>query len=279
MSPKDHDFLKDDLKQKLRSNKRVYGSCITVHAPRWPQLVAGAGLDFVFIDTEHMALDRSELSHMCQIYRASGLSPIVRILKPDPYLAGMAIDAGAVGVVAPYLEELQEVKDLIGATKLRPIKGKMLRELLDKKSKPSEELKHYIDRLNEGHLCILNIESIPAVERLDDLLSVEGVDGVFIGPHDLSINMDIPEQYDHPEFIKTVKLIIEKARKYTLGVGIHFSMEPERQLFWIKEGVNIVVHSSDMALFSQRLRKDLDILKSTDNNYKSANADDSSTII
>ena len=136
-------------------------------------------------------------------------------------------------------------------------------------------MKSYLDQYNFGNLCIANIESIPAVEKLDELLSIKGLDGVFIGPHDLSINMGIPEQYDHPDFIETVRMIIKKARKYTLGTGIHFSFTPQRQAFWVKEGVNIIVHSSDMALFSQRLRADMEIIKSTagDEKGKSSGSD------
>ncbi|XOV94112.1 MAG: HpcH/HpaI aldolase/citrate lyase family protein [Bacteroidota bacterium] len=272
-------YPKDNLKRKLSDNKTVYGTCITANPPRWPKLVAGTGLDFVFLDTEHIAIDRSELSQMCNTYQALGLTPIVRIPKPDPYLACMAVDAGAMGVIAPYLESATEIKDLVGATKYRPLKGEKLNDILSGKTAPSNTLKSYVEKYNEGVLCIVNIESIPAVEKLDELLTIDGVDAVFIGPHDLSINMGIPEQYDHPDFIKTVKLIIEKARKHTLGVGIHFSLEPERQLFWIKEGVNIVVHSSDMALFSQRLKSDLAILQSIDKNRDKTKSDDSSTTI
>ena len=128
-------------------------------------------------------------------------------------------------------------------------------------------------------MCIANIESVPAVEKLNELLSIDGLDAVFIGPHDLSINMGIPEQYDHPDFIEMVKIIIQKARQYTLGVGIHFSLEPERQLFWIREGVNIVIHSSDMALFSQKLRSDMTILKSIDPHQNAKGRDTDNTII
>lgn len=270
-------FHKDDLKQKLLRHETVYGTCITANPPRWPKLVADARLDFVFLDTEHIALDRSELSQMCNTYQALGLSPIVRIPKPDPFLASMAIDAGAIGVIAPYLEKEKDIKDLVGATKFRPLKGEKLEEFLSGKKQPDATLQNYFDQYNEGLLCIVNIESMPAVEKLDTLLTIPGVDAVFIGPHDLSINMGIPEQYDHPDFIKVVKLIIEKAKKHTLGVGIHFSIEPERQLFWIKEGVNIVVHSSDMALFSQRLQADMALLKSIDN--KQQPEDDTSSSV
>ena len=114
-------------------------------------------------------------------------------------------------VKIPEVENVDQIKELVGAAKYRPLKGEKLESLLTGKSFPSKELKSYLDNNCEGILCIANIESIPAVERLDDLLSVEGLDAVFIGPHDLSINMGIPEQYDHPDFISTVKNIISKA--------------------------------------------------------------------
>ncbi len=93
------------------------------------------------------------------------------------------------------------------------------------------------------------------------MLSVEGLDAVFIGPHDLSVSMGLPEQYDHPDFEAAVKTIIHKTRAHGKAIGIHFSLEPERQIQWMKEGANIVVHSFDLALFSQRLKHDLSVIK------------------
>ena len=254
-------FQRNKLKEKLLNGHNVYGTCISANTPIWPNLVAGANLDFVFIDTEHIPIDRSELAKMCRSYQANGLTPIVRIRKPDPYRASQAIDDGAVGVIAPYLENVDQIKKLVGATKYRPLKGEKLEAILNGTSQPNDELQSYLAEYNSGNLCIANIESIPAVERLDDLLSIDGLDAVFIGPHDLSINMGIPEQYDHPDFISTVKNIIQKARKYTLGVGIHFSLEPQRQIDWIKEGANIIIHSSDMALFSKQLKADINTIQ------------------
>jgi 4-hydroxy-2-oxoheptanedioate aldolase len=271
-------FQRDDLKKKLQQGRYVFGTCITTGTPRWAGQVVGANLDFVFLDTEHIALDRAELSSLCNQYKALGITPIVRIPKPDPYRASQVIDDGAIGVIAPYLETVDQIKELVGATKYRPLKGERLVAILAGETRNSNELKSYLDQYNHGNLCIANIESVPAVERLDDLLTVEGLDGVFIGPHDLSINMGIPEQYDHPDFIAMVKTIIQKSRKYTLGVGIHFSLEPERQAFWINEGVNIVVHSSDMALFSQRLRADMAILRQAAGTTATTSGTDQSTI-
>jgi 2-keto-3-deoxy-L-rhamnonate aldolase RhmA len=253
---------RDSLKRKLRDGAKVYGTCVTVTSPTWPQVVAGTGVDFVFIDTEHIPLDRADLSRLCQVYTALNVTPIVRIPKPDPFLACQAIDGGAIGVVAPYLEEVREFRELAGAIKYRPLKGEKLAAILSGEEQLSPELDAYIRNYNKGNLFIANIESVPAMERLDELLLEPGLDGVFIGPHDLSVSMDLPEQYDHPEFENAVKTIIQKTRARRLHVGIHFSLEPERQIKWVAEGANMVVHSFDIALFKQRLAADLQLIRS-----------------
>lgn len=250
-----------NLKDKLSSGQIIYGTCITSGTSARRNAAIGCGLDFVFIDTEHIALDRGELSQMCRSYKANQIAPIVRILSPDPHHASQAIDDGAVGVIAPYLETEDQIRDLVGATKLRPLKGEKLRRIQDGSDLISEDLGSYLEDYNRGVLTIANIESVPALENLEKLLSVDGLDAVFIGPHDLSINMGIPEQYDHPDFIAAVKSIIKAARKHTLGVGIHFSLEPERQIYWIREGVNIIIHSSDIALFEQKLKADMQLIR------------------
>lgn len=239
----------------------MYGTCITSTAPMWPVTLQRAGLDFVFLDTEHIPLDRAELARLCQIFRAYGITPIVRIPKPDPFLACQVIDGGAVGVIAPYLESVDQVVDLVGATKYRPLKGERLNRFLSGKEQMPDDLRQYLEAHNAGNICIANIESVPALERLDALLSVPGLDAVFIGPHDLSVSLGIPEQYDHPEFLAAVRQIIQTTRQKGLSVGIHFSQSPERQIYWMKEGVNIVVHSFDVALFGQRLRHDIGSIK------------------
>lgn len=254
---------KDHLVHKLQQGANVYGTCVTATSPSWQIATAGAGVDFVFIDTEHIPLDRSDLSKLCQTYVALGVTPIVRITKPDPFLACQVIDGGAIGVVAPYLEESQQFIDLVGAVKFRPLKGEKLHRILQGEDILSPDLDSYLKNYNRGNLFIANIESVPAMERLDELFTIPGLDGVFIGPHDLSVSMGLPEQYDHPEFESAVRTIIHKARANNLHVGIHFSLEPERQVHWAREGANIIVHSFDIALFRQRLSHDLQLIRTT----------------
>jgi 4-hydroxy-2-oxoheptanedioate aldolase len=252
---------KNSLLEKLQQGKNVYGTCVTSTGPMWPGAIKNAGLDFVFIDTEHIPLDRNELALLCQLYKANGIVPIVRIPSPDAYRACQAIDGGALGIVIPYIESRAQVVDLVGAVKYRPLKGALLNAYLDGSETMSAELKEYIASFNNANMCIANIESVPAMNKLDEILSIPGLDGVFIGPHDLSVSLGLPEQYDHPVFEEAVKKIIQLTRSKGLHIGIHFSLQPERQIKWVKEGANIVVHSFDIALFVQRLKQDMHIIK------------------
>ncbi|MBA4167424.1 MAG: aldolase, partial [Chitinophagaceae bacterium] len=154
-----------------------------------------------------------------------------------------------------------EIRELVGAVKYKPLKGAFLQRLIRGEEILNAEMQKYVDNFNVGNMCIANIESVAAMDILDELLSVPGLDGVFIGPHDLSVSLGVPEQYDHPVFEEAVKKIIHTTRGKGLSIGIHFSLEPERQIRWIKEGVNIVVHSFDIALFIQRLMNDMKIIK------------------
>jgi len=251
-----------NLVKKLQEGKRIYGTCFTATAPSWPLSLQKAGLDFAFIDNEHISMNRADLAKLCQVITSYGIAPIVRIPSPDHYLASQAIDAGAVGVVAPYLESVQQIRELVGAVKYKPLKGEVLRRALNGDDVLNEKTKAYVERVSAGRMAIANIESVPAMEKLDDLLSVPGLDAVFIGPHDLSVSLGHPEEYDHPVFEAAVKTIIHTARRKGLAIGIHFSLEPERQIKWIREGANIVVHSFDIALFTQRLIHDMNIIKS-----------------
>ena len=250
-----------NLLQKLKDGEIIYGTCIVSTAPVWSKSLPQSLLDYVFLDTEHIPMDRNELTMLCQVYQAKGLATIVRIPSPDPYLACMAKDAGATGVLAPYVEDIDQIKQIVGATKYRPLKGERLNRVLDGTETLEPELTKYLEKYNEGSMCMINIESIPAVNHLSSLLDVPGLDAVIIGPHDLSINMGLPEQYDHPEYEKVVRKIIHLARKKGIAAGIHFPGNPQRQIKWIKEGANIVMHSSDMGLFIQKLNEDIGLIK------------------
>ena len=245
-----------DLIQALHAGKPVFGTLIVSPSPRWPQVVSNCGLDFVFIDTEHIALGREQLSWMCQTYTALGLPPIVRIPSPDPYEATKALDGGAAGVIAPYVESAEQVKALRGAVKLRPIKGDKLQQLVNG-GDCEPELADYMNKHCARNVFIVNIESVPAIAALDEILAVPGLDAVLIGPHDLSCSLGVPEQYGHPRFLEAVRTIFSKARAAGIGAGIHFWGDMELEAGFMRDGANFIIHSSDIQLFAKHLTSEV----------------------
>jgi 4-hydroxy-2-oxoheptanedioate aldolase len=245
-----------ELRQRLRAGDRLFGTLIVSPSPRWPEVVRGCGLDFVFIDTEHIALDRAELSWMCQTYAALGLPPLVRIPSPDPDAATMALDGGAAGVVAPYVESAEQVQALRGAVKCRPLKGEKLRHVLAG-GRVEPALEQYLADGAASRVLLINVESAPALAALDSLLAVPGLDGVLIGPHDLSCSLGVPEQYEHPEFLAACGEIFRRARAVGVGAGIHFWGDVAQQRRFLELGANFLIHSADISLFQKHLRAEL----------------------
>ena len=251
-----------NLKKKLKSGKRIYGTAIVSSSTKWVEVVKQANLDFVFFDTEHIPLGRETLSNMCTIYSSIGIPPMVRIPSPDPYNACTTLDGGASAILAPYVETVEQVRGLAGAVKYRPLKGRKLQQILDGNEVMEEKLKNYIDESCKDNLLFINVESLPAVDNLQELLSVPGLDGVIIGPHDLSCSMGLPEEYTNPVFEETVSWIIKECNRRNLGIGIHLSEEPEQQVKWARAGVNIILHSSDVSLFGKILNHEISTIKS-----------------
>lgn len=246
------------LGDALRAGRRVYGTCVVSTSPHWPETVRACGLDFVFLDTEHIALGRADLAWMCRAYKALDLAPVVRIPAPDPYQATMVLDGGAGGVLVPYVETPDQVRRLKGAAKLRPLKGKRLEEALAGRASLEAELQTYLAERNASTVLMINIESVPAIERLDEILEVGGVDAVVVGPHDLTCSLGIPEQYHHPRFEAAVRRIIEISRRRGAGVGVHaFWDSLEQQIEWARLGANLVLHSADLHLFRKTLVAEL----------------------
>lgn len=253
----------NELRKRLHTGERVYGAMVVAFSPRWPDAAKGAGMDFAFIDTEHVAQNRLELSWMCQAYSAADVVPIVRIPSPDPYQAAMALDGGARGVIAPYVETVEQVQAHVGAVKYRPLKGEKLYRHLRGEEPLEPELKEYLLGRNDQNIAIVNIESSTALAALDDILAVDGLDAVLVGPNDLTTNLGIPNQYEHPRYIEAVDTIVSKARAANVGVGNHivYAGGMEQEIRWGKMGMNLIVHSMDIVAFRNGMRQELDEIK------------------
>ena len=253
----------NELRQRIRDGQRVYGSLIVADSPRWLGIIEATGLDFVFIDIEHISIDRKTLSWMCLAYRQLGKPPIVRIPSPDPYEATKALDAGACGILSPYMEKIEDVERLISAVKIRPFKGQKAVDLVSGSFEPESPLKKYLENHNKDHLLLINIESRTGVENMDKLLAYDALDGIIVGPHDLSCSYDMPEAYDDRRFVDLVSTIMKKARGMSKGAGIHVTFDAiDQEIEWAKAGANIILHKADIILFREHIERELNQIRS-----------------
>ena len=250
-----------DIRERLHDGRRTYGTHVcSLTNPLTAHMQASLEYDFVFICNEHMPIDRTETAMMCQFYAARGISPIVRVPRALDHFATMALDGGAQGIVVPYVETEEEVRRMVGAVKFRPIKGKKLDGYLSGETSPGPRMVDYLGRFNRENYLIIGIESVAAYENLDRLIAIEGVDGVFVGPHDMTTSMEIPEEYDHPDFVAVVDDIIGRSRQAGLGVGVHFcqsATNDDRYKRLIDKGMNWVLYGSDIALLECEMSKRL----------------------
>jgi 2-keto-3-deoxy-L-rhamnonate aldolase RhmA len=250
--------MKNSLIRKIENGERIYGTLVTSPSSHVVPVLAGLGLDFVFLDTEHVPLDREKLAWMCRCYAAAGLPPIVRIPSPDPNLASVALDGGAVGILAPYIETVEEVTSLVGAVKFKPLKGRRLQRLLAGERPPAVTA-DYLTRYRKDRLLFINVESSPALENLPELLRVPGLDGIIVGPHDLSVSLDLPEQYQDEKYLAALKQIAETARTAVPITGVHFmdSGKAEVAAQWTAFGYNMLILRADLVYLKRGLTEEL----------------------
>lgn len=247
----------NEIRNRLRSGDRVYGTHVVSFGNAVAaDLTSKLEMDFAFICTEHMPVDRKELSTMCHFYASKGISPIVRIPYPAAHWATMYIDAGAHGIVAPYVETIDQVQSLVGAVRYRPLKGKFLRDILDSKRMPNEKMMEYLERNNREKYLIIGIESVEAINNLEALISDDGVDGVFLGPHDITCSMEIPEEYDNPMFVNTIKDVIRRCRRLGKGVGLHGDLSN-----YLDTEMNFMINKADVIKMREKLSHEFQQLR------------------
>ena len=162
------------------------------------------------------------------------------------------------------------MKALRGAVKLRPFKGARLQSALDTGVVDGEEIAAYVKKGGDTRALVINIESQAAIDNLENMLAPElEVDAVLIGPHDLSCNLGVPEQYSHPKFVEAVKTIFKKARAAGVGAAIHHigtlfgeGMQNSDAATMVKEwGCNVIVTGGDLVFFIDGLKKALKEIK------------------
>lgn len=252
-------MLGKELRQCLHDGSKVYGTHVT-YMSNYTSIgkMLEIGLDYVFLCGEHMTLDQIERAALCRFFSSNGVAPVVRVSHPSTSEVSKALDAGAHGIVVPYVETVQQVRDMVGAVRYRPLKGQKLEELLDAGGPQTLEMIKFFEKFNSDTFLIIGIESEPAYDRLDELLAVPGVDGVFIGPHDMTTSIGHPEQYQHPKYQKIVLNTIRKCRAANIGIGVHVQPKvyPSDYMLQLMElGMNWILDGADITFVIEGMKR------------------------
>lgn len=240
------------LKEKLAAGKAVYGTLIAhLTDPAIVDVLPEGALDFVIVTPEHTAYDLAEFLPLRYALAGKGIACLARTHGRDEADIAKICDSYD-GVVVPYVEDFEEAKRLVAAAIYRPLKGKLLDRVLATGEWPSQKTRDYVAEKNADTVFVPMIESVPAVENIDGICSIPGIDALFVGPGDMTANMGIPKEYDHPDLIAAIQKVIDAGNKRNIAAGSWFGT-PEQALRTIRQGARFVVYGNDGLLLKQAM--------------------------
>ena len=239
------------LKEKLLHGESVFGTLVQhMVAPAMVDFLPDNALDFVIVTAEHNGLDLAEFLPIKYALASKGIACLARVHSRDPDDVSKAADSFD-GVVVPYVEDVEHAKRLAAAAVYRPLKGQALAQVLAGGAWPSDKTKKYVTEVKcRDTLFVPMIESVLAVENLEAICAIPGVSALFVGPNDMTVNMGIPNEYDHPDFIAKVQRVIDTGNRYHIAAGCWFG-KVEQMKRTIRQGARFNVLSNDSSLLRE----------------------------
>ncbi|EDL65583.1 HpcH/HpaI aldolase family protein [Bacillus sp. SG-1] len=211
--------LKDKLKEN--SGKSALGAFVGFPSTQMVEMAAYNGFDVVVIDNEHGLLSPENVEHMVIAAENAGVTPLVRVVSSDAAVILKTMDRGAHGVHVPQVDSKEEAQKVVEAVKYPPLGKRGAAFSMRAAQYGTVPIYEYLEHANQQSLVCIHIESGKAMENLEDILSVEGIDIVYIGPTDLSVSMGYGGRVDHPEVLKSIDKIYKVAKEHGVKVGIH----------------------------------------------------------
>jgi 2-keto-3-deoxy-L-rhamnonate aldolase RhmA len=206
-----HDILKNNVLEKLQNNQVV--SSMTVKLVRGIEIALiakSAGFDTIYIDLEHSAFSLETTAQICMAALNIGIAPFVRVPSNSSEWISRVLDGGALGIIAPHISSKEEAEKVVSFAKFPPLGDRSSAGVLPHlQYRPFPADKAY-PVLNKNTMVVVQFENTTALDNADEILSVNGVDMVMIGSNDMTADMGIPGQYDHPRlkeaYAKTIEI-------------------------------------------------------------------------
>ncbi len=228
--------------------------------PGIAKLCETADLDFVILDMEHGPLSISQVAGLIARFKATAISPVVRIPASEYHFVARVMDAGAGGIMAPNVRTPEQARMLNEAMRYAPDGNRGLGLGVSHNDFIRPDSKKYMAEANASNILICQIESRTAIRNLDKIASVPGVDCLWVGHMDLTQSMGIVGQFQHPEFLAAMKKVTHTARARGLFAGIQpGNLAQARE--WMELGFNLISYSTDIGIYSAGLVSELDAVR------------------
>ncbi len=236
------------VKRALREGKTVVGTMLSdLRDPSLAQVLAAAGLDFIIIDMEHGSYSLETVADIAQVARLAGIMPFLRV--PDhayPWLA-RPLDAGLMGLMVPRIESRSQVEAVVAACTYPPL-GRRGCAITGRQTEfGAAPLVEWLAWANAETLLIIQIEERAAVDDIDGILSVPGVDVALVGPNDLSISLGVPGQMQSPVMQAAMQRAIDAATRHGVAPGLH-AHDLQALTAWRDRGMRFLTYTNELGL-------------------------------
>lgn len=226
-----------------------------------PQILEAAGVDFAVVDMEHSGFDMDRVADLMAWFKATGVTPFVRVPQPQYHFMARSLDAGAMGVMVPNVETPEQAREIVRAVKYAPIGQRGVGLGTAHTGYTMPDPKAYLTEANEKTSVICQIESPLGVENSDGIAEVPGVDCLWVGHFDLSQAMGMAGSFQDPRFLSALERVVVACRRHGKAAAAQPGTLKQAQEWWTL-GFRVLSWRSDIALFRTALAEGIGDLKS-----------------
>lgn len=241
------------LRKQLKNGGFSIGSWMQIANGSVAEIMGRAGYDWVAVDLEHGSISIYQLPDLFRALELGGTLPLVRLAQGNIKDCKQALDAGAAGIIVPMIESKEQLIAVRDACRWPP--GGTRGVGFSRANLFGENFEEYCEEA-QAPLLVAMIENINAVENLEGILQVDGLDAVLVGPYDLSASMGITAQFHHKDFMDAMDSIRAKAEQHNISSGMHIvNPSPEDLKRRKDEGYRFLAYSIDAVFLSKSARK------------------------
>jgi len=250
------------LKEKLKNNTLTIGSWITIGNIAVVEIMATAGFEWLCVDMEHTTIDLNQAKILISTIQAHNIKALVRVSKNEEVIIKKVMDMGADGVIVPMIKNREEAKEAVGYVKYPPDGNRGVG--LYRAQGYGIKFEEYKQWVKDEAIIIAQIEHIDAVNNIDEILAVDGIDGTIVGPYDLSGSMGMPGEYHRDEVKEAIEKVRLACKKHNTPYGFHvIESDPQKLMERIDEGCTFLAYSLDFFFLGDSAREGMRKIKSS----------------